>query len=186
MSNTAAWAFVLAGGLMSFGTITAWLQRRGLIRLAARTHVPSDEHAYLRGRHRRRFVTGLLLVVVGVLIGGAFASGLEPKVDALTEKDPTDPDLAGEPKAKREMTPEEKQLVRVWIGYWGLVLVLVFVVLGLAFTDALATRRYAFQQFQVIREEHQAKLRRDLAVYRAQKEAHRGGISGHRLGGDEE
>jgi MFS family permease len=184
VNHTTTLAAVIAVALIVFGGVTGWLQLRGLRRLAGRTHVPSDEYAYLRGRHRRRLGTAVLLAVIGGLIGGAFLSGLEPKVDALTgaENAASPPDEA---KAKREMTPEEKQLVRVWVGYWVLVLVLVFVLLGFAFADALATRRYAMQQYAVIREEHQTKLRRDLAVYRAQKEANRGGRGGNRVGGDE-
>jgi uncharacterized membrane protein YgcG len=125
--------------------------------------------------------TGILLVLIGSLIGGAYLSGLEPRVDGLIQN----PEGAEKDQQKREMTPEEKQLVRVWGGFWIFVLVLVFVVIGFAFADALATRRYALQQFQLIREDHQAKLRRDLAVYRAQKEANRGGRAGNRMGGDQ-
>lgn len=185
MNHTATVAFVIAGGLLLFGGVTCWLQLRGWRALRARTHVPSDEFGYLRNRYRRRALTGGLLALVGGLIAGAYLSGLELKVDALTAKgaatDPNQPD-----GAKRDMTPEEKQLVRVWVGYWVVVLVLVFVVIGLAFTDALATRRYAMQQYQVIREDHEAKLRRDLAVYKAQKEASRGGRGGNRMGGGDD
>ena len=182
MNNSANLAFVISVGLILFGGVTGWLQYRGLKRLAARAHVPSDEFAYLRGRHRRRMATGILLAVIGSLIGGAYISGMEPRVDALTKK----ADGGEEPQPKREMTPEEKQLVRVWIGFWISVLVLVFVVIGFAFADTFATRRYALQQYQLIREDHQAKLRRDLAVYRAQKEANRGGKAGNRMGGGAE
>lgn len=184
MSNTAVWALgiVIAAALVAIGTVTAWFQFRGLRRLYARTHVPSDEFAYLRGRHRRRLVTNVLLAVVGLLVGGAFVSGLEPNIDTLTQKDP---DRPADPDAKREMTPEQKTLVKTWAWYWVMVVVLVFVVLCFAMADAWATRRYALQQFAVIREEHQTKLRRDLAVFRAQKDANRGGRGGNRLGSDE-
>jgi uncharacterized membrane protein YgcG len=186
VNTTANLAFGIAVGLILFGGITGWLQYRGLHRLAARAHVPSDERTYLQGRHRRRMTTGVLLVIIGGLIGGAYPSGLEPRIDALTKKDPAaEPAPGEEPQPKREMTDDEKRLVRLWVGYWIVVLVLVFVVIGLAFADAVATRRYALSQFQLIREDHQAKLRRDLAVYRAQKEANRGGRSGNRMGGGE-
>lgn len=183
MNQTAVVAFVLAGGLILLGGVTGWFQVRGLRTLAARSHVPSDEFAYLRRRGRRRLAVGGLLVVIGSLIAGAYLSGLEPNIDALTQKDPNAPPPAADtPEPKKEMTPDQKQLVRVWGAYWAVVVVLVFLVMGLAFADALATRRYALQQYQLIREDHEAKLRRDLAVYRAQKEANRGGRGGNRLG----
>lgn len=178
--NTAPLAFTLATGLVVFGLFTAWFQFRGMAALRARSHVPSDEHAYLRGRHRRRLVTGCLLVLIGLLIAGAYLSGLELRIDRLTEKPPdaAPVDPPADPNTPRQMTPEQKTLVKVWGAYWTAVIVLVFVLLGFALADTLATRRYALQQYKVIREDHEAKLRRDLAMHKAQQAARRAGRGG--------
>lgn len=169
-------AFTLATGLVVFGLLTAWFQFRGMAALRARTHVPSDELAYLRGRHRRRLVTAVLLTLTGVLIAGAYLSGLELSIDRLITAPPADP--SADPDQQREMTPEQKALVRVWGGYWMAVVGLVFVVLGFAFADMMATRRYALQQYKIIREDHEAKLRRDLAMHKAQQASRRNGRGG--------
>lgn len=170
--NTAPVAYTLAVGLLAFGFVTGWFQLRGMAALRRRSHVPSDELAYLRGRHRRRLVTGGLIAVIGGLIGGAYLSGLEPGIDAMIAAAEADPD----PDA--EMTPEQKQLVKVWSGYWTGVIGLVLVVFGFALADTLATRRYAVAQYKIIREDHEAKLRRDLAVYKAQRDARRNACGG--------
>ena len=167
---------LLAAGLVLLGAATGWFQVRGLRRLRARTHVPSDEYGYLRSRYRRRLLTGVLLAVVGGMIGGAYLAGMEAKVDELGEKQPAAAPDAPKPK----LTPDQKALLRFWGGYWIAVVLLVFGVLGLALSDALATRRYALGQYRVIREDHDAKLRRDLAVYKQQKQS---GVRGGRLGG---
>lgn len=181
MNTTIAVAFTLATGLMVFGLATVWFQFRGIAALRARTHVPSDELAYLRGRHRRRLITGGLIALIGGLIAGAYLFGLEPGIDALiAQPEQTDPPV--DPEQKREMTPEQKRLVKVWSGYWTGVIALVFVVLGFAFADAMATRRYAIQQYRLIREDHENRLRRDLAVHKAQHDARRTGRGG---GGNE-
>lgn len=180
MNTTAVVAFTLAAGLMAFGLFTAWFQIRGIAALRARSHVPSDELAYLRGRHRRRLVTGGLIALIGGLIGGAYLFGLEPGIDALIAQ-PEHADPPADPEQKRELTPDQKRLVKVWSGYWTGVILLVFVVLGFAFADAMATRRYAVQQYRLIREDHENRLRRDLAVHKAQRDARRTG----RGGGDE-
>jgi hypothetical protein len=164
-------AYTLAVGLLLFGGVTIVFQLRGMKALRGRTHVPSDELAYLRGRYRRRFVTGAVIAVIGALIGGSYLSGLEPKIDDLTHRPPAE----GQEEGKRELTPDEKNLVRVWGAYWIGVLVLVFVVLGLALADTLATRRYAMGQYKILKEDHEAKLRRDLAVYKAQHDQRGGG-----------
>lgn len=174
--NPAHSGLALAGLLVLLGTVTGLFQLRGLRLLHARQHVPSDEYGYLRARHRRRLLTGVLLAVVGGMIGGAYLAGMEERVDELGEKKPVaDPDAP-----KPQLTDDQKALLRFWGGYWIVVVILVFVILGLALADALATRRYAMGQYHIIREDHEAKLRRDLAVYRQQKQA---GARGGRLGG---
>ena len=179
MNDAAAVALVLAVGLVALGAATGYVQVRGLRALAARKHVPSDEHTYFRNRYRRRLLTAAVLVALGGLIGGAYLSGMERRADQLGAPRQADAD----PAEKPQMTDAEKRFVRVWGVYWILVLVLVFVLVGLAVIDALATRRYWLTLYRQIKDDHQAKLRRDLAVYRQHKEQTRGGrISGNRLG----
>lgn len=176
MTPEAQSGLTLAAVLVLLGGVTGWFQVRGRRQLSARTHVPSDEFAYLRGRYRRRLLTGILLVTVGGMIAGAYLSGMEAGVNALGEKKPdVDPDAP-----KPQLTDDDRALLRVWGAYWIVVVVLVFTILGLALADALATRRYAMGQYHIIREDHEAKLRRDLAVYKQQKQA---GTRGGRLGG---
>jgi hypothetical protein len=175
-------ALALAVGLILLGLLTGGLQVRGLRRLAERKHVPSDEYAYLRSRYRRRLLTGVVLVAIGGLIGGAYLSGLERQADALGE-----PREVAENAPKPPMSDEQKQLVRVWVAYWAGVLVLVFMLMGLAVLDSLASRRYWLEQYRQLREDHQTKLRRDLAVHRQQWEQARAERLGNRLGdGDPE
>jgi uncharacterized membrane protein YgcG len=181
VNDESAVALVLAAGLVLLGAATAYYQVRGLRALSARKHVPSDEHAYLRNRYRRRLLTAAILAALGGLIGGAYLSGMERRADKLGEARPAPADA--DPADKPKMTDAEKQFVRFWTVYWTLVLVLVFLLVGLAMLDALSTRRYWLTLYRQIREEHQTKLRRDLAVYKRHKEQTRGGRFGNRLGG---
>lgn len=177
MLTPATTALLLSAGLMLFGVITAWFQIRGRRRLKARPLVPSDEAAYFGQRYRRRLVNGALITTIGALIGGSYLTGLERRADDL--KPDAVADASGE---KPKMTDDQKMFVRLWAFYWVVVMVLVFAVLLLAFRDAWATRRYALGQFAHIREEHEQKLRRDLAVYRQHRlNASDGGnrLSGH-------
>ncbi len=178
MTRAMAVAVLLAAGLLLLGGLTAGWQVRGLRRLRDRKHVPSDERSYLRGRFRRRFVTGLLLSAVGGLLGGAYLSGMEARVDALATPRPAEPD-----GTKPPMTPEQQALFNSWRLYWAGTVLLLGGIVGLAVVDAVANRRYLHGQLKQLREDHQTKLRRDLAVHRAQKEKHRGGITGRPLDG---
>jgi MFS family permease len=180
VNSKMAAAMALAVPLLLVGLYSAWQQIRGLRHLRERKLVPSDEAAYLRGRHRRRLVVGVLLVLIGGLIAGAFLSGMEARADELGEKKPTDAN--GE---KKEMTDEEKQFVWRWGLYWiAVVLPLTFALIGLAIADGLASRRYWLKLYREMRDEHNSQLRRDLAVYMQQKEQGRGGGGfGGRMGG---
>ena len=56
-----------------------------------------------------------------------------------------------------------------------------FALVGLATVDAFATRRYWLAQYRALRDDHQTRLRRDLAVYKQHREQTRGGGT-NRLG----
>lgn len=158
MPNPTVTALTFASALAALGLATATWQLIGLRRLAARKHVPSDEHGFLRNRHRRRLLTALLLVLAGGLIAGAYLSGMEDRADALAEPHDQPRDLAA-----------DKQFVRVWVVYWGGVILIAAALLALALSDAIAARRFWAIQYRQLRDDHEVKLRRDLAVHRQSK-----------------
>lgn len=171
MNASTQLALLVAVPLVLLGLVSAGFQLRGMQLLKARQHVPSDEFAYLRNRHRRRLLAGGIIAAAGVLIAGAYLSGMEGKADALAQPDPNAPRDAD---GKRLMTDDEKAVFRVWGGYWAVVISLAFVLLGVAVIDAWATRRYWLGVYRQMKDEHDTQLRRDLAVYRASKEQGRG------------
>jgi len=181
MNQSVASGVALAAGLVLFGCVTGVFQLRGRRRLAASNYVPSDERGYLSRRYRRRLMTGGLITLIGLMIGGAFLSGMERRADLLGEG--RQAQLPENENEKPPVPDGDRQFVKLWGIYWISILILVFCVLGLALIDALATRRYWQTQFQQIREDHQVKLRRDLAVHRQHKEQTRGGLGGNRMGG---
>ena len=179
-------ALTLAGTLTLLGAGTAVVQVRGLRRLAARARVPSDERAFYRGRYRRRLVVAAVLLAAGGMIGGAYLSGMEARAAAIGEgrrRAEADPDAL--PNVSRPVPDQDRQFVRLWGLYWIAVVGLVFALVGLALNDAWASRRYWYAQYRRLREEHQTKLRRDLAVYKSQKSDRRGRLGG-RLGGSDD
>jgi hypothetical protein len=172
-------ALLIGIPLVIVGILSGFAQLRSQRELRERKHVPSDEFAYLKGRYRRRFFVSVLFVLVGAMIAGAYLSGMEARADDLGEKKPSDAE--GE---KKEMTPEQKSFVRIWAAYWVTVAAVALLLIGIALYDAIATRVYWLKIYREMREEHNSQLRRDLAVYKQQKEHPRGGGGnyGGRLG----
>lgn len=159
-------ALALGLGIVALGLATGAAQVRGLNRLRHRTHVPSDEARYLRNRHRRRLVTAAVLVTMGGMIVGAYLSGMVEAADKLGQ--PRDP---GAPP----MTDEERNFVLSFIVYWVCVVGMVFLLVVLGFFDAVATRLYWLGIYRELRDDHKAKLSRDLAVHRRHRDQNRAG-----------
>jgi hypothetical protein len=169
---------ILAAGLIVFGVGTAARQRRTLARLREERFLPSDDRAYLRGQVRRRLATSAVLVLLGGMIGGAFLSGMEARATAIADRQrraaapPAGPeaDPGRPPDPPPPPSDDDRRFVKIWGGFWIAVLVLVFVAVCLAVFDFWATRTYWMAQYRIIKAEHEAKLRRDLAVYRQAKD----------------
>jgi hypothetical protein len=177
---------LLAGILLGLGLGTGLRQRRTLRRLREERYVPSDERAYLRGQVRRRLVTSGVLVVLGGMIGGAYLSGMEARADEIAGRQKkAEERKAVNPDAPAEHPPPDeadRAFTKFYTWYWIAVLLLVFVVVCLAVLDFWHTRRYWMAQYKRIKEDHETKLRRDLAVYRRQKDEERLGRRGRRKG----
>lgn len=158
-------ALCLALPLAALGVWSIGSQLRGMRQLAARTHVPLDERHYLRGRHRRRLACGLIMTAVATMIATAYLSGMEAKASAGRAAFNQVPVAEGGAQA----TPEEKQFFRFWSVYWIVVVSLLGVLVLIASADAWATRRYGLKILRELRDEHKARLARDLAVFKQQK-----------------
>jgi hypothetical protein len=158
-------AILISLGAFVFGLLSIVTQARSIKLLKTRSHVPGDEARYLKGRHRRRLFSGSILVVIGLMIAGSYLSGMEKKASdgrvAFNQK----PVNEGGDKA----TPEEKQFFRFWSGYWIVIVSLLGIVVMIASADAWATRKYGLAMLRELRDEHKARLARDLAVFKQQK-----------------
>jgi hypothetical protein len=155
----------LALVLVALGAGTVLRQRRTLRRLRDDRFLPGEDRAYLRGQVRRRVVISVLLVAVGGMIVGYYASGMDARLDAIGErKRADDPDRS--PEQDEADKAFAKQVGYYWIGILGLL----FAAVCVAVFDFWATRRYWMAQYKRIKTDHDTKLRRDLAVYRQQKD----------------
>jgi hypothetical protein len=108
-------------------------------------------------------VTSGLLVVIGGMIGGYYLSGMDARMDAIPERKAQP---GGEPGPQAE---SDKQFTRLVGFYWIGIMGLVFVAVCFAVFDFWATRRYWMVRYKELKADHEAKLQRDLAVFRQQK-----------------
>lgn len=171
---------ILAAGLILLGVGTAVRQGRTARRLRDDRFLPSDDRAYLRGQVRRRLATAAVVAVMGGLIGWVFLSGLHARAAEIAERrDRAERDRAAAgPEADPGRPPdpppppsdEDRRTVKVWTVCWIAVSALLLVTVCLAVFDIWATRKYWMAQYRILRADHEAKLRRDLAVARQAKD----------------
>jgi hypothetical protein len=158
---------LLAAGLVLVGVLTALRQRRALRALAEESYVADADRNYRRGQAIRRTITSVLLVAIGGLIAGYYLSGMDARMDAIAKRNQTGaPPQEGEPDPQAE---SDKQFTKLVGFYWIGVLLLVFVATCLAVLDFWATRKYWMARYKELKDDHETKLQRDLAVHRQKK-----------------
>lgn len=157
---------LLAAFLILLGAGTAARQGRTVRRLRDESFLPDVDRRYFHGQVQRRAAVGVVLLTIGGLITFYYLSGMDARMDAIGEKSER-AIAAGEPKP--EPTADERRFAKIVGWYWIGVLGLVFAVGCLAVLDFWATRVYWMIRYREIKADHEAKLQRDLAVYRQQK-----------------
>lgn len=168
---------LLSTALVAFGVGTAVRQRRTMLRLRDERFLPTDERGYLRGQVRRRLITSAAVTLMGAMIGWSYLSGTEAHATAIAERSRKSAEVPpehdpGRPADEQPPPPseEDKAFVKRYGYFWIAVLVLVFLAMGCAIFDFWATRCYWMDQYRIIKADHEAKLQRDLAVYRQAKD----------------
>lgn len=161
---------ILSGGLLIFGVGTALRQRRTVARLRER-YLPGDERSFLRGQVRRRLITSATVSIIGLMIGGSYLSGMEARATEIAERSRAEAPPEHDPhRAPDGPSDDDKAFVKRYGYFWISVLVLVFLALTCAVFDFWATRCYWMAQYRILKADHEAKLQRDLAVYRQAKD----------------
>jgi uncharacterized membrane protein YjgN (DUF898 family) len=145
---------VFAALLVLLGLSAGLRQFAQLSRVRAQPYMADEDRRYFRMQARRRMVASTLLVVIGGMIAFYYLSGMDARMDAIPEGDKSDADW--------EFTRQ--------VGYyWIAVILLLGLVVTIALVDFMATRKYWMARYKEIKADHEAKLQRDLAVFRQQK-----------------
>ena len=143
--------FAVFLGLLGIGA--GMRQLVTLARVRTEHFMAEEDRRYYRAQARRRMLASGLLVIIGLLIAIYYLSGM----DARMVED------------KRRETEEDKDFAKAVGFYWISVILLVGVVIAVAVIDLIATRKYWMARYKEMKADHEAKLQRDLAVFRQQK-----------------
>ena len=123
--------------------------------LRERTNIATDERIYLHGQVRRRtWCVVLLLGIALLLIGNIFL-------------DPAFRDLV--PEGDQKMTEAQRSKVSLFVFYWGTAIAMLFMLLGAALFDAIATAKFGMRQRRQLEETHRQELQAEAARIRQRR-----------------
>lgn len=152
---------LLAAGLLAMSLYYGWRQFRALRQLKTADGLPDDEHRYERRKAYRRLVMSALTLLIGLLIAVLLAAYDSTAGRVMREREGVDPAVP--------ITPEQRALVKLYVGTWIGALVALFVVLVLAGLDLLATRQYGLRQYRKLAGDRRAMIQRQAARLRGER-----------------
>lgn len=135
-----------------------------LRRLRQAEELPPDESTHLRSQARRRLITSLLMLLLGVMLAGDLiflevpAQQLADQRAAMErEADPT------------PFSPAQRTFARFYAGFFVLFLLVLMAVVFLAALDFWATRRYGLRQHRKLIADRRDMLEREVARLRQER-----------------
>lgn len=138
-----------------------WRQVQTLRWLKTQEQMPPEDRVYTRRQCFRRLVGSVLMVSLAGLIGGYFL--LEIRLERLL-------DMSAQFKAHGQdvpsLTEQDRDFVILGLGYVGLIALLLFGMLVLAFLELTAIRRFGMRHRKRIHEDRRAMLQRQLPLLR--------------------
>ena len=157
-----AWLLVLA--LLGVAGYFSWQQVQSLRALPKLVSLQPEDRRYLRNLAIRRITGCLCLVGIAVLIGAAFVSGLEARVQEISDQRAALPE-----GPKPALNEEQGTTVRLYAAIWVALLLLLLVAVLLAAADVWATRQYGIRHYRRIQGDRRAMLERQLRQLRIER-----------------
>jgi hypothetical protein len=138
-----------------------------LRRLRHAEEMPLDEANHLRSQGRRRLVTSLLLLLLGIMLAGDLIF-LEVPAQQLA-------DQRVQQERQGDTTPlsgEQRQFARFYGSFFVFFLLVLMAVVFLAALDFWATRRYGLRQHRKLSADRRAMIEREVSRLRQERNGH--------------
>ena len=155
-------AYLIAAVLLALAVYFSAQQILTLGRLRSQTDLPAEDRTYFRQQAWVRLACSSLLVLLAIMVGGAYASGLQERATALQRQPGQEPVL----------TTEQERFLKLYGAYWITVLVILMVVVLLAALDIWAIRRYGRRHLRQLQADHRAIVDDQLAALRTERNGH--------------
>jgi hypothetical protein len=150
----------------ALGSYYAWQQGQTLRRLRSDPSIPDDDRLFFRNQAWRRLVGAVLLLLFAGLFVGMFF--LEEPIENIIRLGQEARDQSERP----QLDPSQWDFVRLYGGYWIVLLLLVLGIIAIAGYEMFAIRRYSVKHMRRIQDERRAMIARETARLRRERNGH--------------
>jgi hypothetical protein len=157
-----AYAIVIVVVLMALAVFFGIRQIRVLRSLPRLPSLAPADRAYQKGQAWRRLANSVLMAILAVLLAGTYWLGQERRAAELGRQR----DAARASGAEAAPATDELQFVRQYSAFWAFVALLLLVMVGLAFYDLWAIRRFARKQLRQIQADRREMIEQHVAELR--------------------
>jgi hypothetical protein len=161
---------VLIAALLFLALYYGCRQVVALSRLRLHPELPDEERRYQHRQAVGRLVNSVLLLVLAALLAGLMLYYETPTQQVVDQGN------AAEARGEKppELTPEQRQLVRVWAWLWEALLVVLLAVVLLAALDLWAIRRWGLRQYRKLQADRRAMIERQAARLHEERQQRNG------------
>jgi hypothetical protein len=156
---------ILTAALVILAGYYAWKCLRTLYRTGPQFEMLPDDRRFLRQQAWRRLINSGLTLILASLLAAPFLTGLQTRAEQLGDEREQ---LRNEGRSA-PFSPEQREFVRFYAGYWIIFLILLGAILAVAGVDVFATRRFAMTQMRRIQADRRAMLERQLERLREER-----------------
>ncbi len=158
-------AYLISTVLAALGVGFAAQQRATLRRLKSETELADDERSYQRNQALLRLTCCVLMLILGGLVAGAYAFGLEGRATELGKAMQVQRDRGEEPV----LTPDERQFRKFYLGYWIVTLLVLLAIVILASIDVWTIRRFQRRQMAKLNADRREMIEEQVAILRSRR-----------------
>jgi hypothetical protein len=164
-------AMALVVVLLGMAGYYTWRQWQALRHLRVADELDAADRRYYLVRAWRRLVGCGVMVLLAAGLAGTYLLGQEWKAHELGEAQAVEPHDGDAEVAAPD--PEQTRWLRQYSTFWIVFSMLLFSLVGLAFWDFLATRRYGMRNLRQIQQDRRAMIEGQLVRLRQQRGGHR-------------
>jgi hypothetical protein len=163
------WATLIVLILLGLAGFYGRRQWQTLRSLRGETELAPEDRGYLYAQSWRRLIGCTLMVAFAGMLAGWYLFGLNEQAEQLRQQGQ---EVTLRADAPHDFDPEQRHTFNIFSTYWIIAVLLLLAIVGIAFADLLAIRRFGLRHLRRLQSDRRQALEREVALYRNQRNGH--------------